>query len=232
MVIFFDLDATLLDHDAAAKAGATKFYETFRYSLNGDLESFLLRWETVSEKYFQSNNPLSKLTTEERRRSRAREFFSNPLSDSEADARFQIYLETYESNWNLFPDSLPCLRALQGLPLGLITNGEREQHRLKIGKLGLRPFFSTVIISQEVDLAKPDKAIFELAVQEAGVDEKDCVYVGDRLETDALAAQQAGMRGVWLDRKNRWNGGGVGVPVIRTLTELPVLLNLNSKENL
>ena len=29
-MVFFDLDDTLLDHSAAAKAGATKVYETYR----------------------------------------------------------------------------------------------------------------------------------------------------------------------------------------------------------
>jgi putative hydrolase of the HAD superfamily len=225
MVIFFDLDATLLDHDSAARAGASKFHETFRSSLSESLEPFLVRWETVSEKYFQANNPYSKLTTEERRRSRAREFFSQPLSDSEADARFRLYLETYEANWKLFPDSFPCLRAFQSFKLGLITNGEKEQHRSKIQKLGLGPYFSTVIISQEVGLAKPDKAIFELAAKKAGAGLGDCVYVGDRLQTDALAAQGAGMRGIWLDRKGQWKGEDAGVPVIRTLAELPKLLD-------
>ena len=224
MVIFFDLDATLLDHDAAAKAGATKVYETYRPSFKEDLETFLLRWDTVSEKYFQSNSPYLKLTTEERRRARAREIFSHPLSDNEADARFQVYLDTYESRWELFPDSLPCLRSLKGRPLGLITNGEKEQHRSKIQKMDLRPYFSTVIISGEVGCAKPERAIFELAAKKAGVAIEDCFYIGDRLNTDALGSQQAGMKGIWLDRKGKWNGKNVGVPVIKTLAELPELL--------
>ncbi len=224
MVVFFDLDATLLDHDAAARSGAAKFYETFRSSFNEDLESFLKRWETLSEKYFQSNSPYLNLTTEERRRARAREFFAEALSDGEAQRRFGVYVTTYEANWKLFPDSLPCLRSLKGLPLGLITNGEKEQHRSKIHQLGLEPFFPTVVISGEVGLAKPDKAIFELAAREAGAALRDCVYVGDRLQTDALAAQEAGMRGIWLDRKNQWDGRETGVPVLRNLAELPGLL--------
>jgi putative hydrolase of the HAD superfamily len=103
-----------------------------------------------------------------------------------------------------------------------------EQQRSKIQKLGLVPYFSTVIISREVGCAKPDKAIFELAARKAGVDIKDCVYVGDRLEPDALAAQKAGMRGIWLDRKSEWDGGDLGVPVIRGLNELPELLEFKS----
>jgi putative hydrolase of the HAD superfamily len=223
-MVFFDLDDTLLDHSAAAKAGATKVYETYRSSFKEDLEDFLLRWETVSEKYFQSNSPFLRLTTEERRRGRVREIFSHPLSEIEADARFQVYLDTYESRWELFTDSLPCLRSLKGRSLGLITNGEKEQHRSKIRKTNLGSYFSTVIISGEVGCAKPEQAIFELAAKQAGVPLADCVYVGDRLETDARSSQKAGMKGIWLDRKNRGAESGLEVPVIQSLMELPGLL--------
>jgi len=224
MVVFFDLDDTLLDHSAAARAGAVKFYETYRSSFNEDLESFLLRWHEVGEKYFQTGEEGRELNHTQSRRGRMREIFSSPLSDGEADSRFGVYIQTYEENWTLFPDTIPCLRSLQGCQLGLITNGTGEQQRSKIRKLSLGPYLSTVIISREVDCAKPDHAIFELAAREAGVALKDCVYIGDRLETDALAAQKAGMKGVWLDRKSQWNGGGTGVPVIRDLNELPELL--------
>lgn len=56
------------------------------------------------------------------------------------------------------------------------------------------------------------------------------MYVGDRLSTDAIGAASAGLLGVWLDR----NGAATveqlrrardaGVPVIRTLDELPAIV--------
>jgi putative hydrolase of the HAD superfamily len=223
-MIFFDLDDTLLDHSAAARAGATKFFEVFHSAIDEDLEDFLARWETVAEKHFQSNNPGLQSTLWGRRRARIRELFSNGLTDEEADARFRIYLETYELNWKLFPDSTPCLQALKDYRLGLITNGEREQQRSKIQKLGLGPNLSTVIISDEVGCAKPEKAIFELAARQAGIVIQDCVYVGDRLNADALGSQKAGMRGIWLDRKGQGTNQRLEVPVIKSLKDLSKLL--------
>lgn len=139
-MIFFDLDSTLLDHDAAARAGATKFYETFRSSLDESLELFLPRWDAAAEKYFQTGEEGRELNHTQSRRARMREIFFEILSDEEADARFRVYVKTYEENWRLFPDSLPCLKALQGYKLGLITNGVGEQQRSKIQKLGLGPY--------------------------------------------------------------------------------------------
>ena len=224
MVLFFDLDATLLDHDAAARAGAAEFFKTYRSHFNMNLEDFLVLWEEAAEKYFQTGEAGREANHTQSRRGRMRELFSEQLSDHEADRRFKAYLETYESHWRLFEDSLPCLKRFRGFPLGLITNGTGEQQRSKIQKMGLAPYLSHVIISREVDLAKPDKAIFELAARKAGVDRVECVYVGDRLKTDALAAQAAGMQGIWLDRKGQWGGEKVGVPVIQSLSDLPGLL--------
>jgi putative hydrolase of the HAD superfamily len=48
------------------------------------------------------------------------------------------------------------------------------------------------------------------------------VYVGDRLEVDALAATAAGLRGIWLNR-----AGGAVPPraeAVDNLTDLPSLL--------
>ena len=222
-MIFFDLDDTLLDHETAARAGASNIFNTYRSSFQENLEAFLARWNTVSEKYFQSNSKI-KYELWEERRLRIMEIFSQEFSDQEAELRFKIYLGAYEAAWRLFPDAVPCLAAFRGRQLGLITNGESEMHRLKIEKLGLGPYFQTVIISREVGCAKPDKAIFELAASQAGVKIQECIYVGDRLQTDAIGSQKAGMKGIWLDRKGSGGESGLEVPVIRSLTELPGLL--------
>jgi putative hydrolase of the HAD superfamily len=227
MAIFFDLDATLLDHDSAAAAAATKFYETFQDHFDEALPAFLERWDRTAEKYFQSNY-LLECTLEEQRRLRIREIFRDPVGDQEADARFQVYLKSYVTQWKLFPDAVPCLKALGGRTLGLITNGDGPGQRAKVEGLGLAPYLSVVIVSREVNLAKPQKAIFELAARQAGMDPGDCVYVGDRLDADALASRAAGMRGIWLDRKGKWDGTDHGVPILQNLGQLPALLGGNN----
>jgi len=224
MAIFFDLDDTLLDHSTAAKIGITSVYENYRSDFHGNLEDFLARWDKVSERYFQSNELFHQYSFQEQCRLRVKETFSMDLSDKEADQRFDVYLKSYEAGWKLYSDTIPCLNSLMGHKLGLITNGGREMHRSKIEKFKLGDYFPIVVISREVGHAKPEKVIFELAAKEAGVPLKDCFYIGDRLQTDALGGQKAGMRGIWLDRKGLWQGEDLGVSVIASLVELPGLL--------
>jgi putative hydrolase of the HAD superfamily len=48
--------------------------------------------------------------------------------------------------------------------------------------------------------------------------------VGDRLQTDAIASREAGMKGIWLDRKGKSAGKSFDLSVIKSLDELSDLL--------
>jgi putative hydrolase of the HAD superfamily len=51
------------------------------------------------------------------------------------------------------------------------------------------------------------------------------VHVGDRLDTDAVGARDAGLHGVWLDRSGcGMLPQGAGISVIRQLADLPALV--------
>jgi putative hydrolase of the HAD superfamily len=209
MMVFFDLDATLLDHEAAVRGGLARFLDAFGEAIPGGSADFFPRWEAVADKYLQSTEAGKALSYPEQRRRRMDEIFSAELSVDEAARRFQVYLDGYEAHWSLYPDVRPCLERLKGHGLGLITNGEGAQQRDKVARLGLAGLLSPLVISREVGLAKPQKEIFELAARLAGVALKDCVFVGDRLDSDAQAAAAAGMAGVWLNRKDLSEGAGI-----------------------
>ena len=141
-----------------------------------------------------------------------------------ADTAFAYYLERYEAAWGLYPDVAPCLAALEGdgHALGVISNGDSDAQRRKLERMGLADRLPTVAISGDIGVAKPAAALFEHACRLAGRAPADCLYIGDRLDTDARAARRAGLRGVFLDR----NGvGAEDVPRIGSLAELPTLLS-------
>ncbi|MGI0038057.1 MAG: HAD family hydrolase, partial [Nitrososphaera sp.] len=49
------------------------------------------------------------------------------------------------------------------------------------------------MISSSVKLAKPDPRIFQIALEKAGRSAKECIMVGDRLDTDICPAKSIGM---------------------------------------
>jgi putative hydrolase of the HAD superfamily len=224
--IFFDIDGTLVDHEKAAEVAASRFFRHFAHILPGSREAqFLIAWHEVSERhndlYFQGE-----VTLIEQRRNRMRELFASEgsvFSNAEADSRFQVYLKYYEANWTLFDDVIPCLDELKHSSKGLISNGNLEQQLRKLKRTRLENRFSPIIVSSEMGTAKPKPDIFLKACQRAGVSPEDCVYVGDRLEIDVWPSCSAGMKGIWLNRKNL-PMPTVPVPMISTLSELANLI--------
>ncbi len=127
-------------------------------------------------------------------------------------------------SWELYPDAVPALRALQarGVELGIISNFDSRLYEILIG-LGIDRFFESVTISSFAGAAKPSARIFQRALQKHGVGANEALHVGNSLQEDVQAAMAAGMGGVFLDRTGKTEPRQ-DVITIRSLSELLTLL--------
>jgi putative hydrolase of the HAD superfamily len=224
MMIFFDIDETLLNQRQAEAAAAERFLQQYGRLLPELTPPELsARWRTLREKHLPPFLHGAISFTEHRRR-RIRELFIDGagLTDDEADERFEHFSHEYRRNWRLFDDVPACLASLNGEGLGVLSNGSSGQQRQKLQQTGILDRFSTIVISEDIGLAKPGREIYLAACRIAGCRPDECVYVGDRLEADALGSRSAGMRGIWLDRRRC--GATTDIEFIHTLTELPARL--------
>ncbi len=95
--------------------------------------------------------------------------------------------------FRFFDDTEPTLQALSKYSeMGLIANQSEDIQGL-LEKSELGRFFKVQAISFFLKLKKPDPRIFELALKQAGRPAKDCIMVGDRLDTDICPARMLGM---------------------------------------
>jgi putative hydrolase of the HAD superfamily len=85
-------------------------------------------------------------------------------------------------------------RAQERVPVVLVTNAmdTLEGH---LDQLGLTYFADAVVSSARVGVAKPDRRIYEIAAELAGVAPERCLFVDDRL-ANVTAAVGLGMTGV------------------------------------
>ena len=109
-----------------------------------------------------------------------------------------------QAEHRLFPDVVPVLRRLHsaGLVLGLISNFDVGLGAI-LDAYELMPYFAVQAVSGADGIAKPDVAVFELAVARAGIPPPACVHVGDELWFDVAPAVRAGMTPVLVDRAGR-----------------------------
>ncbi len=223
--IFFDLDGTILDNDFADEKGVPALYRLHQLDLTHVEEDvFYSSYKEIMEHYF-SRYLANEITFEEQRRIRMIELFSHyqlTINDEEAEQKFKLYLEVFEQNWQCFDDVEQCLLSLKHRELGIITNGNKHQQIQKLHRLGIQHHFKIIIASEEIGIAKPHPEIFNNACRRVDKQTDECIYVGDRLHTDAISSTQAGMRGIWLNRHDK--NKSEQVEVIHSLYELSPLL--------
>jgi putative hydrolase of the HAD superfamily len=115
----------------------------------------------------------------------------------------------------------------EGLRLGVVTNGPTDKQRRKIEALGLRDRLGTLLISDEIGIAKPDERIFRRAAAELDVAPEECLFIGDNPEKDVRGAAAVGMRAVWFQAALPWPAHlEPAGEAVASFTELLALLEL------
>lgn len=133
------------------------------------------------------------------------------------------------------PGLVETMRALreENVRMGVISNiisTSFVPHVLK--EYGIEDYMDCVVLSSVAGCRKPDAAIFELALNELGVDKSEAAYVGDTISRDVLGARSAGLKLVIqienpaiAHRDIKYVGRGIAPDhLIRELTEVPALI--------
>jgi len=88
-----------------------------------------------------------------------------------------------------------------GIPMGIYSDYPAQA---KLMALGIEHCISVNLCStdSQVGTLKPASSGFLIAAQKMGLKPEHCIYVGDREDIDIRGAQNAGMRAVFVNKKN------------------------------
>jgi FMN hydrolase / 5-amino-6-(5-phospho-D-ribitylamino)uracil phosphatase len=96
----------------------------------------------------------------------------------------------------LYDDAWGALEFLAARwPIVAVTNGNANVQQIGIGH-----FFADSFNVQRTGFAKPDARIFQRAAHALELPLSSILHVGDDAKLDAVAARDAGMHAVWLNR--------------------------------
>jgi putative hydrolase of the HAD superfamily len=216
--VVFDLDGTLLDRRRSFERFVRAQWERFAHVLRTvDQEQYV---QTLIERDRDGYAPRRQLFT-----GMIAQF---ELPSASAESLLRDYRAGFPSACLLFPDAAQTLLSLRasGLKLGLITNGSLRMQSRKLECLALSPMFDTILISDAEGVSKPDRQIFDRALERLNTTPARALFVGDHPEVDVAGARAAGMQAVW--RRDRGVTGRVEADaVIEELADLLTLLGLN-----
>jgi putative hydrolase of the HAD superfamily len=120
----------------------------------------------------------------------------DPLIDKAVKAYFSAFFDYC----HLIPGTIEMLEKLKrSYRLGLLSNfTHAPAARDLIEWMGLTSYFDPVLISGEIGFRKPHPIVFEMLVEQLGVERQNILYVGDDPDPDIIGAQQAGLRPIWM----------------------------------
>lgn len=207
--VWVDLDDTLWDFSGNSLISLAKIYDMH------DLHRFYPTMEQWRNRYLEVNHSLwarynvgtiSKDYLQHER-------FARPLIDCGMDEK-----EAYDYSEVLHTDYLrilgqcsalvPGARTLlehikaRGLKIGVLSNGFKEVQFDKLRSGGVLDMIDCIVLSDEIDINKPDRRIFDYALQKAETTAEHSIMIGDNPDTDIKGALNAGWRAVFFNRNN------------------------------
>ena len=130
-------------------------------------------------------------------------------------------------NLELYPDADESIRWANDRfqVTGIITNGPSDVQWGEVCAVGLDDRVDRVIVAGDIDAFKPDRRIFEAALEGLGIPPQAAVFIGNSAAHDAAGAIQADWSAIWLNRDGDSYPSSLPPPTatVTTLDELPAL---------
>jgi HAD superfamily hydrolase (TIGR01549 family) len=197
--ILFDLDDTLFDHEHSSRCGLSAVYsrypcfasKTFNEFEKNASDEFEVLWFNV----LRGEMSIEAWQTETFRR-----LFN--LYDTPCDTNAAAYYRaTYQQSRQPIVGAMKLLEFLNPVvKIGIITNHLTEEQRGKLKCCQLDHLIDFLVCADEVGVPKPDRRIFEFALQSANCEPHNAVMIGDSWTSDVLGASALGIQAVWFNR--------------------------------
>ena len=225
-VLFIDLDDTLYDFTSNSTDAYREVYAFMEYG------RWFRSFEHYYEIYWARNKELwvlyadSKITKEQLNAER----YTHPLRvmgvpDADAvGARFwEESMKRLPLGARLMPHAREVLEYLKPrYRISILSNGFAELQSRKMQSAGISHYFDGVVLSEDIGVNKPHRAIFDHALRVAGVTADRALMIGDNYEVDIKGAHGAGIDQVFYNVAGLDISGEVLIPThtIGSLLEL------------
>ncbi len=199
--VLLDADDTIFDFAACERSAFGGLCAALGVPFDGEL---LVRYQRINERLW-AKLARGETTTGRLRSQRFAELWH--LMPGDAERVGDQFIALLGEQCAMFPGARQALVDLSAkLPLALVTNGIGDAQRSRLLAAGIDKLFASVVVSEDIGAAKPEKLPFITALSTLGAAAKDAVMVGDSAENDIAGAQRVGLHTIWV------NSGGQAYP--------------------
>ena len=218
-LVLIDLDDTLFDYPKTEETAFRNTFEELGFFMESELGNAKKEevYEKIKDRYKDVNLQLWK-----------------DLEKGAVDkdrlkvVRFEKIIEEFDLKYNPYEMSELYLKKLgEGIfpfeateklceylhskyKVGIVTNGIKEVQHSRIENSAISKYIDKIIISDEVGVNKPDKRIFEYAINYFEImDKSEVIMIGDSLGADIKGGQNAGIDTCWVNLRNNVNDTGI-----------------------
>lgn len=112
----------------------------------------------------------------------------------------EIYRGVTRRRLKLYPHVRSTLKILRELvPLAVVSDGQSSYARGELHNVGLMEYFNPIVVSGDHGFRKPDRRLFQLALDGLGTFAENTLYVGNDMYRDIYGAREIGMGTVMFD---------------------------------
>ncbi len=203
--IFFDFDNTLWDFTYNSKESLKEIFEKHNFAENFEnFDTFYEIYEKNNaelwELYRQGNISKDSLTAQRF------SFAAEKKSRSELNS-IQLnseYLSFSSKKTKIIENANVLLKYLRGkYIINILTDGFFEVQMVKLRNSKLSAYVSQIITAEEVGFLKPNKELFDFALEASDAKPEESIMIGDNYETDIIGAKDAGIDQIFFNRQNR-----------------------------
>ena len=202
-VVLFDLDDTLFDHAAAARAALRGVHHAHRCFAARAFETFEVEHAACLEDLHR-RVIANEITVDQARIERFRRLFAAAgvrAGDDVLNDTAMRYRRAYLDARGPVDGARDLLAALKPrVRIGIVSNNILDEQQAKLRHCGFESLIDTLVVSEEAGVSKPDPAIFRVALERLAARPDEAVMVGDSWTADIEGAHAAGIRAVWFNR--------------------------------
>jgi len=122
------------------------------------------------------------------------------------------YREMLNHNFYTVPNAAELLADLKssGINLFVGTNGVKITQLERLKGSGLDKYFDDYFISEDIGFSKPSAEFFKPIFQRhPDLNKDNSLMIGDRLQSDILGANRAGLNSIWFNPQKQINNSEI-----------------------